>query len=241
MYISVAKKPFKLLKDPKLFWEFYIGLPVKIIKFKYFGKRSVKLKLGSRQIVSMEKANDLIYEGIMSDKPFALMRNGSVECFVALNKRFIELGVRQDYADMVINSGKVAAGIFPASKEIADKFADAYTDAMTQADLAVYWGGLAMCEKYFLREFSKHAVIIPSRPLEPFCFKRPWSSALKNKRVLVIHALAETIESQYKNRDKLFSNPDILPEFELKTIKRYSLLLIIRTVALIHGWKRLNI
>ncbi|MFA7637120.1 MAG: hypothetical protein WCX81_05100 [Monoglobales bacterium] len=219
MYLSVAKRPIKLLKEPLLFWEFYIGLPVRILKLKIFGIKDRKLKLGKRRMVSMERANDLIYEGLMSDKPFALMRNGSVECFVALNKIFIDLGVRHGYSGRVLYSGRVAAGIFPASKEVADKFSQAYLDAMTQADLAVYWRGVAMCEKYFLRKYSKDAVIIPSRSLEPLSFNRPWSLALKNKKVLVIHHLADTIEKQYLNRDKLFKNPDILPEFKLKTIK----------------------
>ena len=35
----------------------------------------------------------------------------------------------------------------------------------------------------------------------------------------MIHPFKETIEKQYKNREKLFANPDILPEFELITMK----------------------
>lgn len=52
----------------------------------------------------------------------------------------------------------------------------------------------------------------------------PWSARLKGKKVLVIHPFERSIRMQYeKNREKLFSNKpeqaDILPEFELKTIK----------------------
>lgn len=48
----------------------------------------------------------------------------------------------------------------------------------------------------------------------------PWTRALKGKKVLVIHPFAQTIEKQYAKREYLFpSNPDILPEFELHTIK----------------------
>ena len=35
----------------------------------------------------------------------------------------------------------------------------------------------------------------------------------------VIHPFVDTIKKQYEKRDKLFPNPDILPEYELKTIK----------------------
>ena len=39
--------------------------------------------------------------------------------------------------------------------------------------------------------------------------------------MLVIHPFAETIESQYRKRDRLFPGTDILPEFEL-VLKRRS-------------------
>jgi len=53
---------------------------------------------------------------------------------------------------------------------------------------------------------------------------KPWTSALKGKRVLVIHPFAETIDKQYHNyRTKIFEKKfkcdDILPEFDLITLK----------------------
>jgi hypothetical protein len=54
---------------------------------------------------------------------------------------------------------------------------------------------------------------------------KPWSHSLKGKKVLVIHPFAETIQSQYRDkRKRIFSNvykntDDILPEFDLKTLK----------------------
>ena len=46
------------------------------------------------------------------------------------------------------------------------------------------------------------------------------SHLVKGKKVLVIHPFEESIRSQYARREKLFpGNSDILPEFELKTIK----------------------
>ena len=52
-----------------------------------------------------------------------------------------------------------------------------------------------------------------------FMHKNPWSTALAGKRVLVIHPFADTIREQYKKREKLFEDSDILPEFELQTLK----------------------
>jgi len=43
--------------------------------------------------------------------------------------------------------------------------------------------------------------------------------ALQNKKVLVIHPFNESIECQYKKRNKLFKNQKTLPDFELITYK----------------------
>lgn len=54
----------------------------------------------------------------------------------------------------------------------------------------------------------------------PFLWKNPWSSALKNKRVLVVHPFTDSIRHQYEHREELFRNPDTLPQFkELLTLK----------------------
>jgi hypothetical protein len=56
--------------------------------------------------------------------------------------------------------------------------------------------------------------------MEPYYFEHPWTSALRGKKVLVIHPFAKKIESQYKKREKLFlNNTGVLPEFELITIQ----------------------
>ena len=56
--------------------------------------------------------------------------------------------------------------------------------------------------------------------IEPYRLKNPWTKALKGKCVLVIHPFETTIRQQYlANRSKLFDDPDVLPDFELKTIR----------------------
>lgn len=55
----------------------------------------------------------------------------------------------------------------------------------------------------------------------PFMWENPWSKQLKDKKVLVVHPFVDSIRHQYENnRERLFANPDVLPEFkELLTIK----------------------
>ena len=53
----------------------------------------------------------------------------------------------------------------------------------------------------------------------PFLFENPWSQYLKGKKVLVINPFEDTIKKQYEKREKLFKNPEVLPEFDLLTYK----------------------
>ena len=42
---------------------------------------------------------------------------------------------------------------------------------------------------------------------------------LENKKVLIIHPFIDTILSQYNFREKIFENKDILPKFDIETVK----------------------
>lgn len=42
--------------------------------------------------------------------------------------------------------------------------------------------------------------------------------ALAGKRVLVVHPFKKSILHQYERREKLFSNPNMLPQFDLQVI-----------------------
>ena len=56
--------------------------------------------------------------------------------------------------------------------------------------------------------------------LEPFRYQHPWSYLLKGKRVLVVHPFTQSITKQFQDKRKLlWGNPEVLPEFELKTVK----------------------
>jgi hypothetical protein len=73
-------------------------------------------------------------------------------------------------------------------------------------------------EALFLDELCR-ARRVRFRDLEPYMHASPWTTALRGKRVLVVHPFARTIEYQYRtNRTRLFKNPDVLPDFELDTV-----------------------
>lgn len=66
----------------------------------------------------------------------------------------------------------------------------------------------------FFQKELRNSQFIALRLLEPFWSKQPWTKALENKKILVIHPFAEAISKQYNQREVLFNNPTMLPQFK---------------------------
>ncbi len=106
---------------------------------------------------------------------------------------------------------------------LADSFANLYFESIPKMDLCGVWD--LYMEDYMLDKYAPMCELADLRYLEPWNTngETAWSSKLIDKKVLVIHPFKETIDAQYpKHRDifkNRFSYKDILPDFELKTIK----------------------
>lgn len=98
-----------------------------------------------------------------------------------------------------------------------DAFLEKYTrmtmDDIEQLDVFAAW----RWEEYEVFKEPYGFDIISLGDLEPFFSPTPWTAALRGKKVLVVQPFVEDIASQYRRREKLFANPDVLPEFELHT------------------------
>lgn len=101
------------------------------------------------------------------------------------------------------------------------KFTDCYIQSMSNCDILGVWSGVLGFEKYLVNSFcqsnclyTRMGYIAPSihSPI-------PFTYALKDAKVLVIHPFAKSIEAQYQNRQKLFKNDRVLPCFTLRTLK----------------------
>lgn len=106
------------------------------------------------------------------------------------------------------------SGIFPVGAETAERFSERYLQDIPEIDLLV-------SHQYF-EKFMPLRADIPKIQLEmlyPFFVEQPWTSYLKGKKVLVIHPFEATIRQQYAYREQLFGHPDVLPPFELITLK----------------------
>jgi len=179
--------------------------------------------------VTGEPASELIRQKLIGNEPVMIGRFGSTELSVVLNYNFIKgslLGNTVNilkgipyffnYKSGLLKDLHLIAGVFPIDTKTIDRFCEMYLEDTPQIDVLGSW---LSYEKYIFKYLPKESVRVQLEDLSPFNHANPWSRALEGKKVLVIHPFEESIISQYRKRELLFSNKDILPEFELKTIK----------------------
>ena len=111
----------------------------------------------------------------------------------------------------------VGAGVFPPVGNSLSEFFSEYVNAIGGMDVLARW--LGDNETKVIEEYCPAASSVALRSLEPFYWDDPWSKHLAGKNVLVISPFAESIKSQYSKRELLWENENVLPEFNLKTIK----------------------
>jgi hypothetical protein len=173
-----------------------------------------------------EYSNSLIYDYLNSDQPCMIARFGSTEMLCLVNY----LGVKnsnKNYLDFIkgrsspwwweestINQMQSWSGFFPNDVNLIEQFCELMMQDIKEIDVLGSWLNQ---EILFSKELVESKRII-LEDMEPFFSLNPWTRALKGKKVLIVHPFAETINEQYKKRNLLFSN-DLLPEFDLKTIK----------------------
>ena len=112
------------------------------------------------------------------------------------------------------------SGFFPNTIDAGHRFHKILIKSVQNIDLLGVW--FRRFENYYIHKY------VPNNSKVTFLFdiepwrspKYPWTSALKGKKVLVIHPFSSTIERQYKEKRKdIFPDMEILPEFELHTLK----------------------
>lgn len=180
-------------------------------------------------IVDSELASEKIYDLLVSDEPCLICRYGSVELNCVLNYLSVIKGGFPvlDYItnkrfqwwwnERSLNEMRTNAGFFPLEISLIEKFCEVMLDASKQIDVLGHW----LDQESLLNEYLPSSVEkITLLMLEPYWSKKPWTKALEGKKVVVVHPYAELIEQQYKEkRTLLFKNQDVLPDFELRTVK----------------------
>ncbi len=173
-------------------------------------------------ILSKKEANQKIIEMIQNKNPFFIGRIGSVELEILCNYKYFTGRINGTDVPYTNNIKKIlcrCCGFFPAEDKLLDKFCKLYFDNIKEADLL--W---SMWESEYENKIYHDCCPDTSLALyddtgfpisEPF----PWTSALEGKKVLVVHPFEKSIQNNYKNKDKLFTNKKFMPNFKLVTLK----------------------
>ncbi len=111
------------------------------------------------------------------------------------------------------------SGFFPRPNvKSLDRFSKIYLDSSRKIDCMGLMGLTE--EATMISKICPDASLFNMKDVLPLWYSNPWSKILEGKQVLVIHPFTKDIEEQYYNkRTLLFDNPNILPNFELKTIR----------------------
>lgn len=185
-----------------------------------------------------KKINDntidiIVYEEICQalKKKTSLMmgRYGSTEC-QAMRSVLLAKTKIQDYIDEAYDELCIYSGFFQKQvknptkndkKKLLEKFMDIMINATKDCDIFGTWNGALAFEEYFIGRYGKKDALLTNMGFfGPNIYQEiPFTYALKNTKVLVVHPFSQTIQDQYRHHDKLFANKKVLPHFCLKTFK----------------------
>lgn len=183
-----------------------------------------------RGITDPDEASKVIYNLLASGKPCMIARYGSTELSALVNY----LGVNSSKHSVwqfikgnqpgwwwnknIMKQMKEWSGFFPSTEAYTQRFGDLMLKDSSEVDILGSW----LPNEKFLMSYMKEDVNRCSLLLlEPYWSSNPWSRVLEGKKVLVVHPFAELIKKQYyENREKLFEDKRVLPQFaSLRVVK----------------------
>ncbi|MEO0374443.1 MAG: hypothetical protein AAF329_07365 [Cyanobacteria bacterium P01_A01_bin.17] len=177
-----------------------------------------------------QEAGSLIKDQLANSSPCMISRLGRTELRAILIYRTMQENpniyskiikyIRGDigyfwWNDFIKDKMQVNSGFFPSDEVMLDKFCKRMLSDIRNINILGSWLDGESC----LTSFLKQAKAVPLIDLEPYHHETPWSMALENKKVLVVHPFDKSIQQQYLKRELLFEDPRVLPDFELLTLK----------------------
>ncbi|WP_338761689.1 hypothetical protein WAF17_15985 [Bernardetia sp. ABR2-2B] len=185
---------------------------------KYSSERIVKDTYFGKKIQDTQKGNKIIYDLLQSNKPCMIARFGSTELSCIIN---YEREKGKEWWDFVVENINVASGVFPPTPKNLVRFSEDFLNHTKNIDGLGVWFNEG--EDTIYKKYCPDADLFELRAIESYYSTEngniPWTRALENKKILVIHPFTKSIEKQFENREHLFQNPDILPPFELQTLQ----------------------
>ncbi len=175
--------------------------------------------------ISIDDYNKKIIKAIIDKDPLMVSRFGSAEInwylnFKILNKSIfhrILSYITLEIDELDINKKYIRDMTFlPFGAESTENFINEIDRVVPKIDILGTWMRQEQSKEI---QWNKHIKHIYLGHLEPYYCHKPWSMALEGKKVLVIHPMKKSIESQYLKRELLFGDKKILPEFHLTVLQ----------------------
>jgi hypothetical protein len=169
------------------------------------------------EILSAQGGNDLLARSI--HQPAAIGKIGASEMGALRHylRRADSEGFCESWGYHTRQLYRIA-GVYPADPNIFSRFCVTFADTLRHLDVLAVWFNFG--ENSARRKFAPQATVTALRALEPYYHEQPWSRHLAGKRVLVVSPFADSIQAQYpRRRDVWPCAPEILPEFELLTLR----------------------
>ena len=179
--------------------------------------------------LSREETSEYIFKSLQKNDSLMISRFGYTELntlfrydnLIKMNKlekiyQWAETKAYPFSKNCRLNNIYKLSGFFPVNEETLYLFRIEMMKAMQEIDLLGSW---VEGENQYNTQLA-NAKISNLIDIEPYFASNPWSLGLEGKKILVIHPFSEDIENQYtKKREYLFKNLNVLPKFDLKTLK----------------------
>jgi hypothetical protein len=165
------------------------------------------------RVLPRPEGNALISELIRGDRPMAISRFGGVEL-----RCVVQYLHGEKYSDFSIYKMINNAGFFMSDTKELDQYCELFLESARQVDLLGVW--FHNDEVEIIKKCCPKADLVRLLTIQPYYHQNPWSKNLEGKKVLVIHPFSKTITEQYnKHQEVLFQDKNVLPKFELMTLK----------------------
>lgn len=183
-----------------------------------FAYKAGKQEYLPKSALNREDFNTVISNLILSGKPIMVGRFGSQEARATAWALGVAKGYDKAIPLYVQKRMAVGPGFFPADDEHIRRFGLLMAKSAADLDALAYWD--SFMQQWLLKEVCAEGITISYlENLEPYRNQgNPWTAALSGKRVLVVHPFAKSIEAQYSRKEQLFTNRNLLPDFELQTL-----------------------
>lgn len=171
-----------------------------------------------KQILPRIVGNEMIRNALFNESPLLVSRIGGCEMSLLFNYLFQAHRKTIRWNSRVVKEIHINAGMFSTDDSSLRKFANLYLELLPDINFLGILNSEG--EELVTKKYCSKTTFLQLDSLSPFLYEEPWSQMLKNKKVLIVHPFRKSIHDQYsQHREKLFSNPKVLPEFEIQLIQ----------------------